>query len=63
MVGIDRAWEISEKNALKRRMEKKQRDLEDDKMVLKKRQKFLNLVKKGLSESCKAFMKLQTNLF
>ena len=46
--GFDRAWKISEKKSLKRRMERKQRELEDDKLVLRKRQDFLRLVQQGL---------------
>ena len=47
-IGFDRAWKISEKKSLKRRMERKQRELEDDKLVLRKRQDFLRLVQQGL---------------
>ena len=45
---LDHAWKVSEKNALKRRMLKKQKEMEDDKLILRKRQDFLNLVTEGL---------------
>ena len=45
---LDHAWKVSEKNALKRRMLKKQKEMEEDQLILRKRQDFLNLVTEGL---------------
>jgi len=45
---LDHAWKVSEKNALKRRIMKKQMEVEEDQLILRKRQDFLDLVTQGL---------------
>ena len=47
--GVDHAWKVSEKKSLHRRMERKQRELESDKLILQKRRDFLRLVEDGLA--------------
>ena len=51
-LGLNHAWEVSEKSALRRRMLEKQREVEDDKLILKKRREFLSLVKQGEASRC-----------
>ena len=51
-LGLNHAWEVSEKSALRRRMLEKQREVEDDKLILKKRREFLTLVKQGEASRC-----------
>jgi len=46
---VDHAWKVSEKKSLHRRMERKQRELESDKLILQKRRDFLRLVEDGLA--------------
>ena len=40
---------MSEKKALKRKMKRKQEEIEDNKLILQKRRDFLDLVKHGLN--------------
>ena len=46
---LSQAWKVSEKKALKRKMKRKQDEIEDNKLILQKRRDFLDLVKQGLS--------------
>ena len=46
---LSQAWKVSEKKALKRKMKRKQEEIEDNKLILQKRRDFLDLVKHGLN--------------
>ena len=46
---LGQAWKVSEKKALKRKMKRKQEEIEDNKLILQKRRDFLDLVKQGLN--------------